>query len=88
MESRAHRVIDTDVQLAAVDMRNNKSHPPGMAPKKAKRGRPVALAPDMTERFMVRCTPGDLERWRLKAAELGLTTGQWLRMLAHQAEQR
>ena len=69
-------------------MRNNKSDAPGVAPKKPKRGRPVVLATDMTERFMIRCTPGDLERWRIKAASLGLTTGQWLRMLAHEAEQR
>lgn len=44
---------------------------------------PASPAPDLTERFQVRCSPDDLERWGQAARDLGLTIGQWLRMLAH-----
>ena len=33
----------------------------------AKRGRPRTLPANMTVRFMIRCTPEDLETWRAAA---------------------
>jgi len=59
-----------------------------MAKKVGKRGvgRPKVNAPEMTERFMIRCSPADLARWSAAAEKLGLAVGQWIRMVANQAE--
>ena len=48
----------------------------------AKRGRPRVNPPEMTERFMIRCSTQDLELWRAAAGELGLAVGPWMRMVA------
>lgn len=37
---------------------------------------------------MIRCSPADIAAWRAAAAKLGLTVGQWMRMLAHLAIDR
>lgn len=50
---------------------------------KRSRGRPRS---NLDERFQVRCSSEDLYRWELRARSLGLTVGQWLRMLALKAE--
>lgn len=47
-------------------------------------GRPPVNPPEMSERFMIRCTPDDLERWGKEAARLGLTVGSWVRMIVRQ----
>ncbi len=48
--------------------------------RKRKPGRPKTLAPDLTERFMLRCSKADLAGWTGQAQELGLTLSAWIRM--------
>lgn len=54
-----------------------------MAKPKSRVGRPPVNPPDLTERFMIRCSPADLELWGAAAAELGLSVGAWVRMIVH-----
>lgn len=44
---------------------------------------PLSPAPDLTQRHQVRMSLEDEQRWGAEARSLGLTIGQWLRMLAH-----
>jgi len=48
-------------------------------PTKAKRGRPFTLAPNMSERFMIRCTPDDLALWAACARTNQTSIGGFVR---------
>lgn len=59
--------------------------PKSKSDKPRGRGRPPVNPPDFTERFMIRATPDDLERWRAAAMKAGLAVGPWIRTLANRA---
>ncbi len=55
-----------------------------MAKKQVKNpvGHPRVLHPAMTKRFMIRCTPDDIEEWRVQSEKFGMTVGAWVRWAA------
>lgn len=56
-----------------------------MTATKKGRGRPRELAPNMTERFMIRCTAADMRTWKSEADANGVSVGTWVRMASRAA---